>query len=199
MGREPGPAYVRNPFRASAVVPVPGGRAAEEPVHGARRQPGAWLVSAALRAPAQLAPPTSSSVVVVGVVEVSARAQEWPRPVPLHSACSCSLVGRKDCEEQQCGQEGRRSSHGLLQLPPHVCLLHGRGFWCLRVLEEGASVVGTWQSMVERFQGLPRHALRGPGQGLVTHNPPQQRTAKQQTAQASAALHVMVDRRLLVE
>ena len=183
------PADVRHPFRAQAVVAMPGGGMVRCSLKGT------WLVPSALRAPAQLAPATPSVVREVP----AARAQDDSISAVRRSACSRSLLGRENREEQQCGQEGRRSSHGLLQLPPDVCLQPGRGFWCLRVLKEGARVVGVWRSVVVRFQVLPQLALRGPWQGLLRHGPPQQRTAKQQTAQVSTALHVMVGRCSLVE
>ena len=132
VGGKPCPADVRHPLGASAVVAVP------ERSSGGCSKVGAGLMSPALRASPQLTPPTSSAV----AGESGARARTEARPAALRPPHPCSLADWEDREEQQCGQEARGGSHGLLQLPLHMGLLQSRSLGRLRPLEEGAWCAG---------------------------------------------------------
>ena len=179
MGRETSPADVRHPLRACAVVPVSDGWVVHRPLRGTR------LVPAALRAPAQLTPSHSSTLMSAAM----SRAREGS-PAALRSACPCNLADGGDREEQQCGQQRRGSAHGLLQLPPHMGLLQGRASRRLRVLEEGAWCVRGKEWRRERDRCVRWSWVERAGRVLRQLGPPQQHTAEQQGAQVRAALHV---------
>jgi hypothetical protein len=185
MGGEPCPTDVRHPLGVRAVVAMPDRMRAAGCSDGST-----GLVPSALRATAQLASPTSTGVVVGS----GTRAGEESDPAALRSACPRNLVDREDREEHQCGQEGRGSSHSLLQLPLHMGLLQSRAFRRLRVLEEGA-----WCVREEWWCARARCCWVGTGRALSRRCPPQQHTAEHHRAQVRAAFRVWRERLALAE